>query len=512
MRDTAGLSPRPPRVARERHFISRAFVALSFLFPLVLIALVGNNNRQTSPVVTVSEFSSHLPSAQTPTAYPSNVYHSPLVLLDAPALLGFGQPSRESVNASYTLHDGFDAPRPPRMRVPAADRAADGASLGGLAPVAWTRTRDNARVPGYYQTSEFMLGRVAVGIVFPQCNGVVDQCTEVWTPSAMDQVATQIKAGTDWWVEQMHGRVSFALYPERNIPTNYEPIQHSQRDEKVWIGDIMTHLGFSGSDYAEQVYAYNNWLRQEHGTDWAFTIFVANSQASTTGAFSNGYFSYSYVPGPFTVETYDNGRYGIANMAAVIAHETGHIFGALDEYANAKIACTAMSGYLTLQNQNSQQNCASNTESIMRGGLVPYIFRLIDPYALGMVGQRVSGTGDLPDPINTTPALVLQPVPATITSTDVTIIGKAEDIPYGPPTDHAISINYITGVQYRIDGDPWQPALLSDGSAAFHKVSQGFTLKLSLSPGCHVLEVQATNRVGHVSPIVTATLIVDRPQ
>src|SRR5450759_665667 len=144
-----------------------------------------------------------------------------------------------------------------------------------------------------------MLGTVAVVIIFPQCNGAVDRCSEVWTPSAMDQVVTQIKAGTDWWVERMHGQVSFALYPERQVPTGYEPIQHSQRDEKLWIGDVLTHLGFNGSNYFDQAYAYDNWLRQEHSTNWAFTIFVANSHESTSGAFSNGNFSYSYVPGPF---------------------------------------------------------------------------------------------------------------------------------------------------------------------------------------------------------------------
>ena len=31
--------------------------------------------------------------------------------------------------------------------------------------------------------------------------------------------------------------------------------------------------------------------------------------------------------------TYDNDGYGFANFDAVLAHEMGHVFGALDEYA-----------------------------------------------------------------------------------------------------------------------------------------------------------------------------------
>ena len=118
-------------------------------------------------------------------------------------------------------------------------------------------------------------------------------------------------------------------------------------------------------------------------------------------------------------------------------------------------------------------------------------------------------TNILPDPINTTPSLLLQTVPATVTCSDLTITGIAQDIPYGSLNDHAITINYITKVQYRIDGGAWQPASPSDDSAAFHNVKQGFTFTPSLSPGHHVVELQATNRVGHSSPIITQTLTVE---
>ncbi len=362
--------------------------------------------------------------------------------------------------------------------------------------------------PNYYQTSEFMFGTVAVGVIMPQCDGTIETCSETWTPTMMDQVVQQIKTGVNWWVPRMDGRVSFVIDQKRQVPTGYEPINHAQSEESQWISDVMTHLGMQGANYVEQVYAYNNKLRKTYGTDWAFTVFVANSLNSKSGTFNNGFFSYSYVPGPFTVTTYKNGNYGINNMSAVIAHETGHIFGALDQYPGANIACTAVSGYLGLPNENSQRNCDMDQDSIMRGGLNPYAKNLIDPYALGMVGYRMSNGGNLPDPINTTPTVMLDPIRSTTLSRNPLITGTAQDQPYLSIKGHAVTINNITGVNYRVDEGEWRDALPGDGSSAFDKVTQTFMFAPSLNPGTHKIDIRATNRVNHMSPIASLTVDV----
>ncbi len=402
--------------------------------------------------------------------------------------------------------DTMNAPRPAMVRVPAGEIALSGQPASGAVPV--TVLTSNALSPSYYQTSEFMLGTVAVGLVTPQCNGAVDKCNETWTPGMLDQVAQQVNAGLDWWTRKLNKRVSFVVDQQRQIATGYEPINHSQSDESAWIADVMTHLGFTGSTYFEQVYAYNNWLRQHYGTDWAFTIFIANSQKSKSGTFSNGYFAYSYVPGPFTVATFDNDGYTINNMAAVIAHETGHIFGALDQYAGANIACTATSGYLVLQNQNSQQNCSSNVDSIMRGGLTPFVNQRIDNFALGMVGGRASRGDELPDPINTIPIVTLNPVQSPTANARPTIGGTVQDQPFPSPNGAAITINYITAVKYRVDGGEWQNASPADGSPSFRKVSQTFSFSPQLEPGAHKIEVQAFNRQNTASKIASTAITV----
>lgn len=435
-----------------------------------------------------------------------------LVLAFAVILIAAPQPDRseQAVPALGTdIVDSFTAPRPSAMRFPAGEVALS-PSLPLGAPEGFSLPDGATGIPGpnFYQTSEFMFGTVAVGLVMPQCNGALEPCSETWTAAQMDQVVKQVTTGVNWWVPRMEGRVSFVVDQQRQVPTGYEPINHPQSDERLWITDVMTSLGAQGQNYVEQVYAYNNSLRLKYGTDWAFTIFVANSLNSKSGTFANGFFSYSYVPGPFTVTTYRNGNYGINNMSAVIAHETGHIFGALDQYPGANISCTAVSGYLGLPNQNSQRNCDMNEDSIMRGGLNPYNRNLIDPYALGMVGNRVSNGGDLPDPLNTVPSVTIDAPRSSTVNRNPLITGTAQDWPYLSAKGHAVTINTITAVNYRVDDGEWREALPGDGSAAFGKITQTFMFAPALAPGTHKIDVQATNRVNHVSPVATTTLTV----
>ena len=85
---------------------------------------------------------------------------------------------------------------------------------------------------------------------------------------------------------------------------------------------------------------------------------------STNGKLADGYFAYAYLGGPFLVMTYGNGGYGIANMDVVCAHETGHIFQALDEYAGASSPYDYSNGYFpTLNGNHAYSTIANDRES-----------------------------------------------------------------------------------------------------------------------------------------------------
>ena len=98
------------------------------------------------------------------------------------------------------------------------------------------------------------------------------------------------------------------------------------------------------------------------GTDWAFAIFVVDSLNDSNGQFSNGDFAYTYVNGPFMVMTYDNDGWGIDGMPIVAAHENGHIWGALDEYASSGCTDTETSGYLNIANSNCENGSPATEE------------------------------------------------------------------------------------------------------------------------------------------------------
>jgi hypothetical protein len=235
-------------------------------------------------------------------------------------------------------------------------------------------------------------------------------------------------------------------------------------------------------------------LRERYQTDWAFAIFVANSEGN--GTFADGYFAYAYVGGPFFVMTYNNAGYGIANMDAVVSHETGHVFRALDQYSSANISCSTRSGYLGVETQNSQRaGCASDVSSIMRGGIYPYTANAIDPYARGQVGWQDSDEDGVLDPIDTLPGLTISST--THSGMLWTYSGQAADTPFPSPLRPDTTINDVS-VEYSLDGGAWQPAVAADG--AFDSPQETFSVTLVLAAnGNHFIRLRARNSAGNVS-------------
>jgi len=357
-----------------------------------------------------------------------------------------------------------------------------------------------ASAPGYYQTSEFMIGRVAVGIILPESDGSIDPSTEDWTSQEQQNVFSEIVAAMNWWaVREPRAKLTFYYDDHFNSPpsTGYEPINRPHSDQMLWIDQVMGELGYSSSPYFTRVRDYNNALRNQYQTDWAFTIFVVDSSNDGDNKFSDSYFAYAYLGGPFMVMTYGNGSYGPSNMDVVTAHEMGHIFHALDQYYSACQPCTYRSGYLYVENQNSQYGgCISNEASIMRGQVWPYQSGAVDYYARGQVGWWDSDGDDVLDPVDTTLQITLEPQAENPTSEGaVTYFGSVEDIPYPSPAWPDVTINTIVSVDYRLNGGEWQEAAPGDG--VFDSASESYTCTTeSLPPGVYVVDVRAINSVG----------------
>jgi hypothetical protein len=422
-----------------------------------------------------------------------------------PALAVQGQ-AESSPQRLGSLSTNLQASAPLAER-PDAFAAPDVPSVGKLSMAAPSVT------PGYYQTSEYMAGSVAVGIVLVESNGKVDPSTEDWTPDQKQLVFEQVTAAFNWWAAlEPRAHLSFVIddHFSAPLPTDVEPISRPHSDEKYWVADAMGALGYTAVSYFSRVRDYNNALRGKYHTDWAFTIFVVNSAHDGDNSFSDEYFAYTYVGGPFMVMTYGNANYGPANMGAVAAHEMGHIFYALDQYAAAGQSCVSRSGYLAVENQNSQAGpCATNVDSIMRGQVSPYLRHALDPYAAGQIGWHVSNGDNILDPLHTN-------LPITITGlvqsgSRVVVSGTAEIIPYPSPSRASVTINTLAGVQVRLDQGEWQPAAADDGS--FDGTAEGYHFSMEgLEPGLHTLAVAARDSAGNVSQVyATRTVAVRDP-
>ena len=372
---------------------------------------------------------------------------------------------------------------------------------------------------GFLDTSEYMIGDVAVGIILLESNGTIDANMENWTSAEESNVVSEIQAGLNWWaVREPNATLTFTYDIHIRVPTSYEPITRSNDyNLPLWITDAMTNLGYTNyASFLNNVFDYNNAIRANLNTDWAYTIFVVDSSNDYDGKFPDGLFAFACSGGPFTVMTYENDGYGIANMDSVIAHETGHIFYANDQYTQATRSCTQITGYLAIQNQNSAYPfagaCLSNVDSIMRGGVLPYTNGAQDTYARQQIGWKDSDVDGILDIIDFLPSSTLYaylPDPTndntlTYTGTSTTTTTYPNNNPW---RRNDITINKITSVQYRVDGGSWISAMPSDGT--FDSSIEDFTFTTpELSYGTHTMEVRALNTAGnwetsYVSDILT---------
>ena len=372
---------------------------------------------------------------------------------------------------------------------------------------------DGDLTPGSLETSEYLIGRVAVGIVLPESDGSADPSTEDWAESERALVLSEITAALDWWAAlEPKAHLTFVYDDGTAFPitTSYEPISRPYGDQSLWIAEVMEKKGHTGSSYFSQVRNYNNELRNIYDTDWAFTIFVVDSSNDSDDRFSDGRFAYAYLGGPFFVMTYGNSTYGPHNMDAVAAHETGHIFLALDQYYSAYQPCTRQAGYLGVENQNSQYgDCASNEPSIMRGRTQPYLDGDIDEYARGQIGWRDSDGDGILDPVDTTLSVVSSDYVTDTERPNVLIFtGSVRDDPFPSPLRRSTIINRIGGVQYRWAGGGWMDAQPADGD--FDTYAEDFTFTTPPLPtGDLDIDLRVVDSAGNelIQTIVIASVV-----
>lgn len=415
---------------------------------------------------------------------------------------------------------------------------------------------------GWDRTSDFMVGSVAVAIILPNCNGTLAPCTQAgWTSNDINHVAGEIQIALDWWEQKaaeagVGSHLSFQLTADspRLVTTGYEAIEIPGGgdllcgNEGLWIDDLMVNMGyddFSGGDtYLMEVRQYNNDLRDQYGTDWAFTIFVADASHDAGGSFGSTdcdgavplfeVHAYAYFAGPFAVMNTINNGYNYIFLDGVAAHEIGHVFGAPDEVPSNTCqapsnvpSCTSQFGYLGFENQN----CGANVSSFSCGLSEAYSLMvapedfltginqsMIHQYTVGHVGWFDSDGDTIPDTIDTTPSHIL--TPPVNPNVDRTFTGTVQDnpLPSTLPTAESwrpaypdLTINEVASVQYRVDNSGWAEAQPLDGS--FDSAMEDYFFEpLICESGTYTIDVRAVNSVGNSSTTISETINVAVPE
>lgn len=270
----------------------------------------------------------------------------------------------------------FDPVNPPRSE-------AFPSPWGGASSRATRGALDDQNFP-----SSHLVGTVAVGVIFPDSFGGTEPSTEDWTGLEIPTALNEIIDGLHWWASvEPRADLTFIL-EERRLLTPYEPINRpagAGQGEHVWINGLMSQLGFGGGFNGVRAYVHD--LRQRLGADWGTSIFLVDSSNDADNAFPGGrLYAFTYIGGPYIIATNGNGAWGRENLDATIAHELGHVFYALDEYAGA-CRCTDFGGRsYNVPNVNCVECPGDQVSCIMRGGTSPFASESICVHTRRMLG------------------------------------------------------------------------------------------------------------------------------
>ena len=194
-------------------------------------------------------------------------------------------------------------------------------------------------------TSDRLKGRVAVGIIMVSGPG-----TLALSPAERVKIVAEIQNGLGWLGAQSPAKDVTFVYEIHHVSVTAQQTASGttyEQFERPWRDAAMAKLGFGPG--MNNVLKYVNALRQKLATQRAYCTFFTKYRLK--------HFAYASVGGPRLVMHFANDGWGVDNIDRVFAHETGHIFGAPDEYATSNCGCGGAWGFFQKPNKNCA-NCA----------------------------------------------------------------------------------------------------------------------------------------------------------
>lgn len=360
-------------------------------------------------------------------------------------------------------------------------------------------------------TAEYMIGDVLVSVVLLESDGSIDPSSENWTRAQIENVKDTVRNGLKWWedllaaqstVHSLNFQIDFSLADDP-VETGYEPIQRRSNDFSLWIEDFFAEVGSpSEGTFSSRIREFNHQQRVEHGTDWAFTIFVVNAAEDPDHRFERGgdhSLAFAFAGGRFFVMTSERG-------APTVAHETAHMFWGMDEYSGSKTFYDRR-GYYNTQNRNAvDRHPAPNSrvQSIMDIQGIGYANNALSPSGKETIGWRDSDRDGIFDVLDVPLVLNGQGLFDSAKS-NFRFTGNAypgtmtNQNPSGTGND--ISINRISDIEYRLDGGRWLVASRVDLPIV------SFDISLNIPPDTRMVEFRAIdNESGITSAIYRSSI------
>jgi hypothetical protein len=219
--------------------------------------------------------------------------------------------------------------------------------------------------------SKRLVGRIAVGVIMisgPQSLAL--------TTDQQVKIAAEVQNGLSWlgaqspakdvtWVHDNH-LVTVSVPSPTSTPIG-DPYEFYERP---WRDAALVQLGYAAGPAG--VNAYITALKASRRADAAYCAFFSHYPLQ----------HFAYCTGPYVVMQFENDGWGPDNLDRVFAHETGHVFGAPDEYKEAGRNCGGSHGFFGKPNLNCE-SCAENggVDCIMRNNA--WAMCSVTPYHLG---------------------------------------------------------------------------------------------------------------------------------
>ena len=340
---------------------------------------------------------------------------------------------------------------------------------------------------GYFDQSEFGLGTYVWNIVF------METPSDPWDSNVLQERKNRILDAAAFWEDEANRPRRFLsninwLDITVNFANNGVPVVLNNvggEGSTVYYDEALGILdpSFDSGGSLSSARTYNDAMRDQFGTNWAYTTFVRNF----TGRAS------AVLNGPYTQAYSDDPMY-------TYAHETGHIFGALDEYSTSGADTGDRAGYLYSYNTNA----ALNPDGSSNGSSISAIMKISGNFTLSQgtidaIGWRDTDDDDVPDILDTFPTLSNLAVSSSSSgSVDIDLDAVVTPLPSPNPSVGDFTINKLDSAEYRINGGTWVSLSTVDSAWGDYEESLSFTVAGLYDP-INDLELRVRNSVTNFS-------------